>query len=72
VTKYKLVDSKGKEIALPSIVETYCGEKATVTGFSAPTWQGSTGQISLVFHNDGYEGNYCPFVINARVVSDNS
>jgi hypothetical protein len=71
VTKYKLVDSNGKEIALPSIVKTYQGEKATVTGFSAPKWRGSTGQVSLVFHNDKFEGNYCPFVINARIVADN-
>lgn len=71
MTKYKLVDSNGEEIAVPSIVETYQGEKATVTGFSAPTWQGSTGQVSLVFHGDKFEGNYCPFVINARIVPDN-
>lgn len=71
MAKYKLVDLNGKEIALPSIVETYRGEKATVTGFSAPKWQGSTGQVSLVFHSDRFEGNYCPFVINARIVLDN-
>ena len=41
-----LVDSNGKEITLPSIVETYEGEKATVTGFSAPKWKGSTGQLA--------------------------
>ena len=70
MTKYKLVDANGNEIAVPSVVETYQGEKATVTGFSAPKWSGSTGVVNLVFHKDRFEGNYLPSVINARIVVD--
>lgn len=67
---FKLVNEKtNREIKMGSIVKDFRGDKLKVIGFTPPHKPSSTGRVRV--SENGYETEYFPGVINAKIVEYN-
>jgi len=58
----------GRNLRLGDIVETFRGERGTVTGGTSPHKQGSTGRVYVEMENGGWASEFFPSVIDAKWV----
>jgi hypothetical protein len=63
-----IVGKDGKRIAIGDAVTDFRGEKLTLSGFSPPRYEGSTGRVDLRNAADEYIGQFYPSVIDAAIV----
>jgi hypothetical protein len=61
-------DVTGAELKVGERVKTFRDEWGTLTGFRAPSHEGSTGRVWVQMDNRGYQSEFFPSVIDVRIV----